>query len=824
METLRQDIKHAWRMFRENKLFTATALVALTLGIGVNIAIFSVVNAVLLKPVPFAEPDRLVTLMISANRNPVMAAASPAQFVYWRTLTDVFEDVAAVTSTSLNYTAGDTPERFSAARVSEAYFRALRAPIAHGRTFTPEEDRPGGAAIAVVSHEFWVRRLGSDPSIVGRPITLDDAPYTVVGVAGPELDLREHGRPQVWLPLRTDPATTDRLYLYQVVARLAPGVTLTQAQERLEASVAAFRDRFPGVLGPRAGFSALPMQAASVGRSARTTLYLLCGAVTCVLLIACANVANLLLVRAGARRREVAIRSALGASRGRVMRQLLVESGLLAVAGGALGLVAGYVAMRALLAINTAGLPRLGEAGALAGLDWRVIAFTGVLAFATTLLFGLAPALAGSRVDLVEVIKSAGSRVSGGGWQSRLRSTLVVAEIALAVVLLIGAALFVRASLELSHVDPGFDSRGLLTVQTSLSGPRFTTTAGVEEVIRSGRERVRAIPGVADVVASSSVPMQPGWGMPFNVVGRVDAGLYTGSNTVVFSSPGYFEILGMPVLRGRSFDDGDRAGTLPVAIINETLAKRHWPDGADPLADRMVIGGGAANMREYADEPARQIVGIVADVRTTDLASRPEPVMYVPHAQLPDALSALVVSSLPTTWLVRTEGDPAALARTVQDELRIATGLPVSAARTMEQVVSLSVSRQRLHTLLMSVFGAAALLLATIGIYGVVAYSAQQRTQELGIRSALGAEPRRLRSIVLRQGVALIAGGVGAGLVGAYYLANLLAAFLFGVEPHDGAVFAAVPASLSAVALAAVWSVAQRASCVDPLRTLRQEA
>jgi predicted permease len=385
-------------------------------------------------------------------------------------------------------------------------------------------------------------------------------------------------------------------------------------------------------------------------------------------------------------------------------------------------------------------------------LDWRVIAFTGVLAFATTLLFGLAPALAGSRVDLVEVIKSAGSRVSGGGWQSRLRSTLVVAEIALAVVLLIGAALFVRASLELSHVDPGFDSRGLLTVQTSLSGPRFTTTAGVEDVIRSGRERVRAIPGVADVVASSSVPMQPGWGMPFNVVGRVDAGLYTGSNTVVFSSPGYFEILGMPVLRGRSFDDGDRAGTLPVAIINETLAKRHWPDGADPLADRMVIGGGAANMREYADEPARQIVGIVADVRTTDLANRPEPVMYVPHAQLPDALSALVVSSLPTTWLVRTEGDPAALARTVQDELRIATGLPVSAARTMEQVVSLSVSRQRLHTLLMSVFGAAALLLATIGIWrrgllGAATHARARHPLGVGSRAASAevdrAAPRR---------------------------------------------------------------------------------
>jgi predicted permease len=821
MGTIVQDVKHALRLFGEHKLFATMAIAALTLGIGVNIAVFSVVNAVLLKPPPFAEPDRLVTLMISSNRNPLIAAASPAQFVYWSALPNLFKDLAAFTSVSFNYTAGATPERFAAARVSEAYFRVLRAPFALGRSFTPDEDRPGGANVAVLSHAFWTRSFGADSSVVGRTIDLDGRAYTVVGVTGEQLDLREYGSPQAWVPLQTDPSTTARPYVYQVIGRLAPGVSLAQAQERLEATVPAFRERFPGVLGPRAGFSVLPMQTAAVGASARLTLLLLCGAVLCVLLIACANVANLLLVRAVSRRREIAIRSALGASRARVVRQLLVESGLLSLAGGALGLAAGYAGMRALLAVNTAGLPRIGEAGALAAIDWRVVTFAIALALLTTLLFGLAPSLSGSRVDLAAAVKS-GGRASGDRGQSAVRSSLVVAEIALAVVLVAGAALFIRASLALSQVDPGFDSHNVLTLRTSLSGARFATTASIEAAVRVGRERLRAVPGVAEVVATSCVPLQPCWGMPFNVAGRDDVGLYTGSNSVVFSSPGYFEIFGIPVLRGRPFDDGDVSGAAPVVIINEALARRHWPDGSDPLADRMVIGGGAANMVEYANEPARQIVGIVADVRSTDLASDAVPLMYVPQAQLADPLSALVASSLPTVWLVRTEGDPAALAKRVQDELQRATGLAVSDVRTMEQVVSLSVSRQRLHALLMTVFGAAALLLATIGICSVVAYSAQQRTHELGIRAALGAAPRQLRAIVLRHGLGLIAVGVGAGLIGAAAAAKLLAAFLYGVE-NDRGVFIGVAAGLSAVALAAIWSVAQRAGRSDPLTSLRHE-
>jgi predicted permease len=390
-------------------------------------------------------------------------------------------------------------------------------------------------------------------------------------------------------------------------------------------------------------------------------------------------------------------------------------------------------------------------------------------------------------------------------------------------VLLIGAALLIRTSLALNQVDPGFDSSNLLTMRTSLSGPRFAATGDVEQTVRTARERIASIPGVVDVATTCCVPMQPGAGMPFNIPGRVDEGLYTGSNLVVFSSPGYFDIFGIPVLRGRVFNAGDDAGAPPVAIINEALANQYWPDGADPLEDRLLIGGGAANMRAYADEPVRRIVGIVGNIRASGLADDAEPVMYVPHAQLPDALNGLLASILPMAWVVRTQVDPASVSTAVQEELQLASGLPVTDVRTMEEVVSLSVSRQRLHMLLMSVFAGSALVLAAVGIFGLMAYSVQQRTQEIGVRLALGADRNRVRGMVIRQGMLLVAIGLAAGLVAAYYLANMLAAILFEVEPRDLVVFVSIPVVLVVVAFAAIAIPAARASRVDPLRSLRYE-
>ena len=467
-----QDLKQALRTFRGNPAYTATALLALTLGIGANAAIFSVFNAVVLKPLPFPEPESLVQIVVTVNGAPVYGAGSPAGYMHWRAQTDVIEEVAAYRNIALNYTGGDTLERIAASQVTEAYFRTFRTPIERGRSFTADEDLPGAAKTVVVSHGFWTRRLGSDPQILGETLLLNGASHIIVGVVAPEFDTRDFGDADVWVPFQLDPDTTDHGEYFRVAARLRPGVSLEQAHARLDASTAAFRDRFPVTLREDLAFGAVPLQDALIGTTndvlgtgTKRLLWTLLGAVGFVLLIACANVASLMLVRASGRRREIAIRSALGAGRGRILRQLVTEGLLLSAAGGALGLVFGFAGMRALLAINAAGLPRLGEAGASVGLDWRVAAFTCALAIITGALFSLVPALTASRTDLGAVIKQSSSRSGSGLHQSRTRSVLVVAEVGLAVALLIGAALLIRTSLALGRVDPGFNVDDVLVLR-----------------------------------------------------------------------------------------------------------------------------------------------------------------------------------------------------------------------------------------------------------------------------------------------------------------------------------------------------------------------
>jgi len=824
MQILLQDLKHALKMFRDSPGFTVTAVAALTIGIGANTAIFSVVNAVVLKPIPFADPDRMVRVL-NSNRETGNAGggASPAKFIHWRAQTDVLEDVTAYRNNALNYTAGDIPERLAVSQVSEAYFRAFRAPIMRGRTFAPEEDLPGAPKTMLVSYNFWNRRLAGDPDIIGKSLSLSGEPYTVIGIVGEDFDLREFGDPEVFVPFQFDPNTTDQGHYFQSVARLRPGVTLEQAQERLEVSADEYRERFPNAMGENSGFTVRTLQETMVGPGARRTLWTLLGAVGFVLLIACANVANLLLVRATGRGREIAIRSALGAGRWRILRQLLTESVLLSLTGGVLGLVVGFLGIRALLSVNTAGLPRLGDEGSLMGMDWRIVTFTVALSLITGILFGLVPALVTSRTDLNAVIKDASSRSGSGFRQNKTRSVLVVVELGLCVVLLIGAGLLIRTSLAIGQVDPGFTTTNVLTMRTSLSGPRFLTSDGVEQTARLALERIRSIPGVAQATATCCVPLQGGYGLPFTIIGRTNEGPFTGSASIMMSSSGYFETFEIPILRGRDFTDLDDGNAPAVVIISQALADEHWPDGADPLGERVHIGGGVEIMQELAEEPVREVIGIAADVRAVGLARDPRPTLYMPQAQVPDGLNALNVGITPMAWVVRTEVDPSTISATIQEELRVATGLPVTDVESMDEIVSISTSRRRVNMLLMSVFGASALLLAAIGIYGLMAYSVQQRTQEIGIRMALGAEPGTVRTMVIRQGMVLVIVGVVVGVGAAYFLANVLASVLFGVEPRDVTVFVSVPVILTLIALTAVWIPASRASRVDPLEALRVE-
>ena len=823
MDTFFRDLRQSLRMFAQSPAFTFAAVAALTLGIGANTAIFSVVNAVLLKPVAVSDADSVVVFM-NVSPGGSGPAASPAKFMHYRQQHEVVQDVAAFNTGVMNFTGSAFPEQLRSGRVSADFFALTKPPIVMGRPFRAEEDVPNGPRVAMIARGLWETRFSADPGIVGKSISLGNEPYTIVGVVD-NWDFREFGpTPQVWVPFQFDPNTTDQGHYFQVMGRLKPGVTLRQADERLQASAESFRAKFPQALGPRNSFGVRGIRDVIVGNDTKQSLWIYTGAVGFVLLIACANVANLLLVRASARRREIAIRAAIGGSRGRIIRQLLTESLLLSLVGGLLGLGLGWLGIRALLSVNTAGLPRVGENGAFVGLDWTVVSFTLALSVLTGLLFGLIPALQSSKTDLTTTLKESAGRSGTGFRQNKVRSVLVVVEVALALVLLIGSALLIRTAVALGRVDPGFDTQNVLTLKMSLKGAQFDKAEAVEQLVRNGAERLRAIPGVELVSATCCVPLQGGYGLPFRIVGRPLAadsqGPFHGGGGWMTVSPGYFEVFKIPVKKGRTFTERDMSTSTPVAIINEAMAREFWPD-SDPLADRIVIGKGV--MREFASEGERQIIGVVADTRSNGLDAEPQPQMWIPQAQVPDAANALNLGLSPISWIVRTQVPPQSLSNTIQEKLREATGLPVSNVQSMAEIAALSVSRQKFNMWVMTVFGGCALLLAAIGIYGLMAYSVQQRTQEIGIRLALGAQTSQVRRMVVTQGMLLAGVGVVIGLAAAFGLAQLITTFLFGVTARDPFVFVGIPVLLGTVALLAVWMPARRASRVDPLVALRYE-
>ncbi|HEY5331286.1 MAG TPA: ABC transporter permease [Acidobacteriaceae bacterium] len=817
MGSLVQDVKQSLRMLAKSPGFTVAAVAALALGIGVNTAIFSVVNAVLLKPLTYPEPDRLVQLL-TTDPDGSSPGASITKFHNWQQQTGVLQDVSGYDfgGPGFNLT-GAVPEQVRGIHVTHDYFALFGAPVLLGRTFTPQEDMPNGGHVVVLSNGFWKRKFGGNPNIVGTAISLGDDPYTIVGVLGPNFETEPAS--DLFIPFQFDPNSQNQGHFFLAAARLKPGVTLEQANAQMKLAGQQFLRRYP-TYNAKNSFAVQPLRDFIVS-DVRSSLFVLLGAVGFVLLIACANVANLLLVRATGRKREFAIRIALGARRAHIIRQLLTESILLSLTGGVLGLILGYAGVRWLLAINPGDIPRIGETGAGVGIDWRVLAFTLVVSLGTGILFGLFPALGASRPDLHSTLKESSNRSGTSYRQNKARSLLVISEVSLALVLLVGAALLIRTFVKLRAVDPGFNPKNVLTMYMSLTGDRFEKTAGVAQLARLGRERLDAIPGVEASAATCCLPLEGGFGLPFIVVGRpLGNEEQTGGAGWMSTSPGYFDVFRIPILRGRDFTENDTASAPGVVLINQAMAKKYWPK-ENPVGQQLLIGKGVGPQFE---EPARQIVGVVGDIRDGGLNREPRPLMIVPLAQVTDGMTALNSGIGPVAWLVRTRTDPRPLAKAITEQLRQASnGFPVARVRPMEEVVVQSTAREDFNMLLLTIFGAAALLLAGIGIYGLMAYSAQQRTQEMGIRLALGADRSSIRNLVVWQGMRLALVGIALGIAAAFALAHLIASFLFGVKWWDPVAFVAVPIVLTLTAVLAVWIPARRAAKLNPMDALRTE-
>ena len=816
MGDFRADLKHALHMFVQNPGFTIAVVAALALGIGADTAIFSVVNTVLLKPLNYPEPDRIVQLLCTGTDGEG-PCGSATKLHIWEEQTSVFQDVAGYDGGGGMNLTGAIPEQVHGEHVTEGFFRVFGAPFILGRGFTQTEDRPNGGNVTVISGGLWKRKFGGDPNLVGKTISIANLPYTVVGVTSTDFDTDPVA--DLWVPYQFDPNTRDQAHYFVAAGRMKPGITLSQVQAQLKLAGLEFVRKYPGA-DPRQGFDAQLLKD-SVVSDIRSSLLVLVGAVSFVLLIACANVANLLMVRAAGRSREFAIRAALGAGRARIVRQLLTESVLLAITGGLLGLVLGMVGVRALLAVNPGNIPRIGENGARVDLDWRVALFTLGVSVLTGILFGLMPALGASKPDLSSSMKES-SKGSGSSLRhNKMRSLLVVSEVSMALVLLVMASLLIRTFVALREVDPGFNAHNVWTAEMALNGPRFEKTAAVAQVIRIGREQLNAIPGVITAAATNSVPLAGGFGLPFIIVGKPLNGPETGDAGWMAVSPGYFNAFKIPMLRGRDFTDNDTAGSQGVAIINEAMAREFWKKGEDPLGQQIIIGHGVGPEFE---EPARLIVGIAGDVRDGGLNRNPGSKMVVPLAQMTDGLTELNSKVAPISWVVRTRSDPHQMTATLTEQLRKASGgFPVARVRSMEEVVGRSTARQDFNMLLLTIFGFSALILAAIGIYGLMAYSVQQRTQEIGIRMAMGADRKCITRMVIWHGMRLALVGVAIGLSAAFLLSRLVASWLYGVKQWDPMVFISAPVALSCVALAAVWLPAMRAARMNPMDALRTE-
>ena len=801
LETLLQDLKFGARTLLKNRGFTFVAVLTLAVGIGANTAIFSVVNAVLLRPLPYRDPARLVTVLHDGWK-PV----APANFLDWREQSRSFESVAAAQLWSLTMTGRERPEQLNVLQTSAEMFQVLGVDAALGRTYGAGEDRPGREQVVVLGHRLWQRSFGGDRNIVGQQVMLDGASYTVIGVMPSDFQFAPFWatHAEAWLPLNLGERVNDRRgQSLRVFARLRPDVTREQAQAELEAINRRLVEQHPRE-NEGLTVSVDPLHEKVVGKS-RPALLVILGAVGFVLLIACANVANLMLAKAAARRKEIAVRIALGAGRWRVVRQLLTESVMLSLAGGGAGLLLASWSNTALASLGPDTLPRVQTVG----LDASVLGFTLGISVLVGLLFGLAPALRSSKTDLTESLKDKSRGSTSDRRHERVRQLLVVGEIALSLMLLVGGGLMMRSFLRLTSVDPGFDPRGVVTATVPLAGARYATDEQRAAFFQRLTTQLSSMPGVKSVSAINHLPLGGDvWTFPFTVEGRpAPSNAERPSAVYRVVCPDYFRTMGAALLKGRDFTERDDASAPSVVIINDALARRQWP-GEEPLGQRMTVGGAGNNPRE--------VIGVVRDLKQGEWSSEPKPEMYLPHAQAANARGM--------TLVVRASSDLPAIEPLIRREVwALDKDLPVSQVTSMEDVVADSVGQQRFNTLLIGGFAAVALLLAAAGVYGVMSYAVAERTHEIGVRMALGARGRDVLGMVIRQGLVLTLLGLAFGLVGALALARVLDSILYEVSATDPLVIGGVAGALLLSALLACYVPARRATKVDPMLALRHE-
>ncbi len=801
METLFQDIRYGIRTLARNPGFAAIAVIALALGIGANSAIFSVVNAVLLRPLQFEKPEQLVLvwekrMALGRVRNP----ASSPDFVDWRAQNQVFEDMAAYAGRGFNLTGADEAERLEGAAVSPSMFTILRAQPRLGRVFQDDEAKTGQNAVVILGNGLWQRRFGADPDIAGKTVRLNDTPYTVIGVMPADF-IFPNSRTEVWVPLTFSPEDLNSRgsHFLNVVARLKSGVTLDEARENMNAIASSLEQQYQVNTGH--GVNVFPLYEEVVS-SARPALLVLLGAVAFVLLIACANVANLLLARGSTRQKEIAIRTALGARRGRIVRQLLTESVLLALAGGIVGTLLALWGLDLLLTVGTDSIPRAKEIK----LDTTVLVFTLLVSFVTGLIFGIIPALQASKPNLNESLKEGSRGASASFFRNRVRSLFVIAEVAICLVLLIGAGLMIKSFARLLNVSTGFNPENVLTFNIALSNSKYNTSEQVTAFYQQTLERISALPGAQSAAAIAALPLAGGFGSRyFGIEGRPPQPPGQGFNANLnVSSPGYFQTMNIPLVAGRDFDERDVMKSPPVAVINQEMARRYWPD-EDPIGKRLAVGNDAWRM----------IVGVVGDVKQSTLDAETRPEMFWPYYQMGLTFATIAV---------RTSGEPEMLTASLRSEMQsIDKDLPLYNIKTMDKVVSESVSSRRLNVLLLGTFGGLALVLAAVGLYGVMSYSVTQRTREIGIRMALGANRSDVLRLVIGQGLILTLIGVAVGLGAAVGLTRLMSSLLYGVSATDSITFAFISLLLTGVASAASYIPARRAMKVDPMIALRYE-